>query len=93
MNKAKINELYEQAHVVYEIPYEASVVEPGNIAIHKQKVWDRYLFAELIVRECIKSTLSLQTAAVEHQWSTEETFHVIVDTIAENLNMQHIFRS
>ena len=53
MSKAKINELYEQAHVVYEIPYEASVVEPGHIAIHKQKVWDRYLFAELIVRECI----------------------------------------
>ena len=53
MNKAKINELYEQAHVVHEIPYEASVVEPGHIAIHKQKVWDRYLFAELIVKECI----------------------------------------
>jgi hypothetical protein len=51
MNKAKINELYEQAHVVYEIPYEASVVDPTIVAIHKQKVWDRYLFAELIVKE------------------------------------------
>lgn len=50
-------------------------------------------FAELIVRECIKSTLSLQTAAVEHQWGPEETFHMIVDTIAEDLNMQHIFRN
>ena len=54
MNKAKINDLYEKAHVVYEIPYEASVVEPGHIAVHKQKVWDRYLFAELIVKECAK---------------------------------------
>ena len=52
-----------------------------------------YKFAELIVRECIKSTLSLQTAAVEHQWGTEETFHMIVDTIAEDFDMQHIFRS
>ena len=50
-------------------------------------------FAELIVRECIKSTLSLQAAAVEHQWGPEETFHVIVDTIAEDFDMQHIFRS
>lgn len=50
-------------------------------------------FAESIFRECIKSTLSLQTAAVEHQWGPEEIFHMIVDTIAEDLNMQHIFRS
>ena len=50
-------------------------------------------FAESIVRECIKSTLSLQTAAVEHQWGPEETFHVIVDTIVEDFDMQHIFRS
>lgn len=54
MKKGLINSLYEQAHVVYEIPYEASVVEPGHIAISKQKVWDRYLFAELIVRECAR---------------------------------------
>lgn len=51
--KAKINDLYEKAHVVYEVPYEASVVEPGHIAIHKQKVWDRYLFAELIVQRTL----------------------------------------
>ena len=52
MNKAKINALYEQAHVVYETPYESSVVDPSIVSVHKQKVWDRYLFAELIVREC-----------------------------------------
>lgn len=55
MNKAKINDLYERAHVVYEIPYEASAVDPGIIAIHKQKVWDRYLFAELIVKRIIEN--------------------------------------
>ena len=50
-------------------------------------------FAELIVRKCIESTLSLHDAAVKFNWGTEETFHVIVDTIAEDLDMQHIFRS
>jgi len=53
MFKGKINDLYEQSHVVYEIPYEASVVEPGHIAIHKQRVWDRYLFAELMVERML----------------------------------------
>ena len=52
MNKVKINNLYEQAHVVYEVPYESSVVDPTIVSVHKQKVWDRYLFAELIVKEC-----------------------------------------
>ena len=52
MDKAKINELYEKAHVVYEIPYESSVVNPEVVSVHKQKVWDRYLFAELLIREC-----------------------------------------
>jgi len=53
MKRGLIDGLYDKAHVVHEIPYEASVVEPGHIAIHKQKVWDRYLFAELIIEECI----------------------------------------
>jgi hypothetical protein len=53
MNRAKINELYEQAYVVYEVPYESSVVDPTIVSIYKHKVWDRYLFAELIVRACI----------------------------------------
>ena len=53
MNKAKINELYEKAYVTYEVPYESSVVDPTIVSIHKQRVWDRHLFAELIVRECI----------------------------------------
>lgn len=49
--------------------------------------------AELIVRECIKSTLSLQDTAIDNEWGTDETFHMIVDTIAEDFDMQHIFRS
>ena len=53
MNKAKINELYEKAYVTYEVPYESSVVDPTIVSIHKQRVWDRHLFAELIVRECV----------------------------------------
>ena len=52
MNKAKINELYEKAYVTYEVPYESSVVDPTIVSIHKQRVWDRHLFAELIVKEC-----------------------------------------
>ena len=52
MNQAKINELYERAHVVHEIPYEGSVVDPTIVSVHKQRVFDRYLFAELIVKEC-----------------------------------------
>lgn len=53
MNKPKINELYEKAHVTYEVPYHSSVVDPTIVSVHKQKVWDRYLFAELIVEECL----------------------------------------
>jgi hypothetical protein len=50
-------------------------------------------FAELIVRECVKSALSLQDTAINNQWTLDETFHVIVDTIAEDFDMQDIFRS
>lgn len=52
MNQAKINELYERAHVVHEIPYEGSVVDPTIVSVYKQRVFDHYLFAQLIVREC-----------------------------------------
>lgn len=60
--------------------------------------WQEYIndvekFAELIVRECVKSTISLQNTAIDNQWKLDETFHMIVDTIAEDLDMQHIFRS
>lgn len=57
MNQAKINELYELAHVVLEIPYEGSVVDPTIVSVNKQRVFDRYLFAQLIVRECAERLL------------------------------------
>jgi hypothetical protein len=50
-------------------------------------------YAELIVRKCIDSTLSLHNTAIDNEWNLDETFHVIVDTIVEDLDMQHIFRS
>jgi hypothetical protein len=49
-------------------------------------------FAELIVRQCVKSTLSLRDTAIDNEWDLDETFHMIVDTIVEDLDMQHIFR-
>ena len=49
-------------------------------------------FAELLVKECIKSTLSLRDTAIDNEWNLDETFHMIVDTIVEDLDMQHIFR-
>jgi hypothetical protein len=49
-------------------------------------------FAELLVRQCIKSTLSLRDTAIDNEWNLDETFHMIVDTIVEDLDMQHIFR-
>jgi len=56
----------------------------GNDAIEK--------FAELLVRQCVKSTLSLRDTAIDNEWHLDETFHMIVDTIVEDLDMQHIFR-
>jgi hypothetical protein len=50
-------------------------------------------FAESIVRKCIESTLSLRDTAIDNEWILDETFHMIVDTIVEDLDMQHIFRS
>ncbi len=58
MKKGLINSLYDQAHVVYEVPYEASALDPSIIAISKQQVWDRYLFAELIVKRIIDNVES-----------------------------------
>lgn len=47
-------------------------------------------FAELIVGQCVKSTLSLLDAAIDNEWHLDETFHMIVDAIVEDLDMQHI---
>jgi hypothetical protein len=57
----------------------------------QQRLWVEK-FAELIVRECVKSALSLRDTAIDNQWTLDETFHVIVDTIVEDFDMQDIFR-
>jgi len=75
----RIKELAEQAGI--------PTYYPAGIAERLEK------FAELIVRKCIDSTLSLHDTAIDNQWNLDETFHVIVDTIVEDLDMQHIFRS
>jgi hypothetical protein len=50
-------------------------------------------FAELIVRQCVKSTIALQNTAIDNEWGLDETFHIIVDDMVEQFDMQHIFRS
>jgi hypothetical protein len=50
-------------------------------------------FAELIVRRCVKSTIALQNTAIDNQWHLDETFHMIVDDMVEQFDMQHIFQS
>lgn len=54
MKRALIDELYDRSHVVYEVPYESSIVDPTVISVHKQKVWDRYQFAELLVKRVLE---------------------------------------
>ena len=78
----RIRELAEQAKFTW-VENDKDIT--GGVNLEK--------FAELIVRECVKSALSLRDTAIDNQWNLDETFHVIVDTIVEDLNMQHIFRS
>jgi hypothetical protein len=65
-------------------PYEYTIVSETNFSAEK--------FAELIVRECIKSTLALQNTAIDNKWELDEAFHMVVDDIAAQFDMQHIFR-
>ena len=78
----KIKELAEQATEVSE--WLSGNCSPDAPDLEK--------FAELLVRQCIKSTLSLRDTALDNEWNLDETFHMIVDTIVEDLDMQHIFR-
>ena len=74
----RIRELLSQAGVHYEV-------------MPKDTVYEK--FAELIVRECVKSTIALQNTAIDNEWHLDETFHIIVDDMVEQFDMQHIFRS
>ena len=88
MNKAKINELYEKAYVTYEVPYESSVVDPTIVSIHKQRVWDRHLFAELIVRECIDICRYHPSIIVSNNWSGHDVAQDIVQRFEEHFGVE-----
>jgi len=84
----RIKELAEQAGITTNIDTDYYEIDMNK--------WVDYFsekFAELIVRKCIDSTLSLRDTAIDNEWNLDETFHMIVDTIVEDLDMQHIFRS
>jgi hypothetical protein len=79
----KLKEIVKQAGVFYS--YQDQVWELTNGDLER--------FAELIVRECVKSTIALQNTAIDNEWHLDETFHIIVDDMVEQFDMQHIFRS
>lgn len=83
MNRARINALFEQAHVVHETPYESSVVDPTVVSIHKQRVFDRDLFAELIVRQCIGMVLPYN-----EEDPCAERLYELADTIGEHFGVE-----
>jgi len=83
----RIKELKQQARDFYLLQEDLDCSTKELHELVEQK------FAELIVRQCVKSTLSLHDTAIDNEWHLDETFHMIVDTIVEDLDMQHIFRS
>jgi len=89
----KIKELADQAgNYAYKMnPEQDSYGRSANPRKFQQ---DRDAkFAELIVRQCVKSTIALQNTAIDNEWGLDETFHIIVDDMVEQFDMQHIFRS
>ena len=90
---ARIQELALQAgNYAYKMnPEEDSYGRPANPRKFQQDRDEK--FAELIVRECVKSTIALQNTAIDNEWHLDETFHIIVDDMVEQFDMQHIFRS
>lgn len=88
MNQAKINELYERAHVVHEIPYEGSVVDPTIVSVHKQRVFDRNLFAELIVKECITKVEMRKKFAIEDEHIVDHAFDLLVYDLESHFGVE-----
>jgi hypothetical protein len=89
MNNERINKLAEQAGAQFISHIFTSNGNGPGVLLDDL---DLEKFAELLVRQCIKSTLSLRDTAIDNEWNLDETFHMIVDTIVEDLDMQHIFR-
>ena len=88
----RIRELAEQAVKAVDNPFPGN---PLNDELAKMYIPDCFAekFAELIVRQCVKSTIALQNTAIDNEWHLDETFHIIVDDMVEQFDMQHIFRS
>lgn len=84
----RIRELAEQAR---EYAITRHPVSNIVLLVNSEKFEEK--FAELIVRECVKSTIALQNTAIDNEWHLDETFHIIVDDMVEQFDMQHIFRS
>jgi hypothetical protein len=81
----RIRELAELATL-----YTSDVCYPDDPDWHETR---DQRFAELIVRQCVKSTIALQNTAIDNKWELDETFHIIVDDMVEQFDMQHIFQS
>ena len=88
----RIQELYRQAN---EQARQQACEKSKTLRPQNNTVWNEFvpLFAELIVRECVKSTIALQNTAIDNEWHLDETFHIIVDDMVEQFDMQYIFRS
>ncbi len=90
-----IKQLIEQAHVaktkkVIKGGWDNDR-EPFEYNSITESIFDKEKFAELIVRECINSTLSLQNIAINNNLDTEELFRMIVDHMLKRFDMQHVF--
>jgi hypothetical protein len=84
----RIRQLAEQAREYATTRHPVSnIILSVNADLFEEK------FAELIVRQCVKSTIALQNTAIDNKWELDETFHIIVDDMVEQFDMQHIFRS
>jgi hypothetical protein len=88
-----MNDRYEQLKLLAEKAGFVFFNERDYAHENASLLGDLERFAELLVRQCIKSTLSLRDTAIDNEWNLDETFHMIVDTIVEDLDMKHIFRS
>jgi hypothetical protein len=83
----RIRELAEQTHLIDTIREHHTEFGHGDVDYS-----DLEKFTEMIVRQCVKSTIALQNTAIDNEWGLDETFHIIVDDMVEQFDMQHIFR-
>ena len=76
----RIKELYEQAHLVYEIPYESSVVDSTIVSTYKRRQFDAEKFAELIIEKCAQaSEVYWNDAGLQRAFSPSEYIYTILE--------------